>query len=76
MYLMNKQKKQKLSKIVGYQKEKQRNKLRQCWLKKKKKFKGLEQLQDVSGAGVSNMKEMCGLMEYLFANGCSCPQKG
>ena len=54
-----------------------------CWISKRKtekqveamlaeeeKFKGLEQLPDVSGAGVSNMKEMCGLMEYLFANGC------
>ena len=38
--------------------------------KEEKKFKGLEQLPDVSGAGVSNMKEMCGLMECLFANGC------
>ena len=38
--------------------------------KKEEKLKGLEQLPDVSRAGVSNMKEMCGLMEYLVANGC------
>ena len=69
MYLMNKQNLQKLTKIVGHHKEKHRKKLMKCWLKNKKKFKGLEQLPGVSGAGVSNMKEMCGLMEYLFANG-------
>ena len=38
MYLMNKQKKQKLTKIVGYQKEKQRNKLREMLAKEEKKI--------------------------------------
>ena len=38
--------------------------------KEKKKFDSLEHLTDLSGAGVSDMMDMCNLTEYLFQNGC------